>query len=352
MGQFRKILNKTQGPSARLMDKAPDILKEKLARSLGYKYDFKGLNPFLKCLLATQHLQKQAHFIDLDYPNSRENFIQQMASIRSKPTKIKYVKDISLGLKHQTLVARHYHPKTSKKLPLVVFYHGGGFVVGDISTHDEACRLLAKHGNVQVLSIDYPLAPEHSPEYIVNSCVEALEWVYTNAKKLDIDSKRIAVAGDSAGGNLSAVVSQKTQYTVYAPSAQFLVYPAMDFKNRYASYYKFREGLILTDHDIDTVQELYLDRHNVDASDPIVSPIYGDYQKVAPAFVLTAGFDILHDEGQIYANRLKDVGIPVQYAEAKDQTHGFINFTPVHKAARQHWIKAAKDFRSFWDEQT
>lgn len=351
MGQFKKILEKVQGPSARIVDKTPSIFKEKLAKSLGYNYDFKGLNPFLKFTMAIQHAQNQAHFMDVDYQKSRENFQNNMAAILSKPTKIKYVKDIVLPLQQQSLNARHYHPKTAKKLPLIIFYHGGGFIIGNPSTHDEACRLLAKHANVQVLSIDYPLAPEHSPQQIVNSCVEALEWVHKNAKQLNILDNKIAVAGDSAGGNLSAVVSQKTQHTVYAPSAQFLVYPALDFKSRYASYYKFREGLILTDHDIDTVHELYLDRYKMDYADPLISPIYGDYQKVAPAFIITAGFDILHDEGLIYANKLKDAGIAVYYTEATDQTHAFINFTPIHQAAKQHWIKAAQDFRKFWDHQ-
>lgn len=351
MSQLHKIMHKAQGPSARFMDKLPDSIKNKLAKKMGYNYDFKELNPFIKCIVASQHLQNQNAFIDLDYLKSRKNFKNQMASIIAKPTHVKSVKDLTLDLKQQPIQARHYHPHPTKKLPMIVFYHGGGFIVGDISTHDEACRLLAVHANVQVLSIDYPLAPEHSPQQIVNSCVEALEWVYQHADMFKIEKSRIAVAGDSAGGNLSTVVAQKTQYTVYAPSAQFLIYPALDFKIRYASYYSFREGLILTDHDIDTVHSLYLDRHNTATDDPLVSPIYGDIQKVAPAYIMTAHFDILHDEGQIYAKKLKDAGIVVQYTEINDQSHGFINFTPIHQAAKKHWIKAAKNFRTFWDQQ-
>lgn len=351
MSKLQNLIHKAQGPSARLMDKLPNVAKNKLAKTMGYNYNFKELNPFLKCMIASQHLQNQTAFINLDYLKSRQNFKNQMASIIAKPTPVKSIKDLTLDLKQQPIQARHYHPQPNKKLPMIVFYHGGGFIIGDISTHDEACRLLAIHANAQVLSIDYPLAPEHSPQQVVNSCVEALEWVYSNVATLNIEKNRIAVAGDSAGGNLSAVVAQKTQHTVYAPSAQFLIYPALDFKSRYASYYTFREGLILTDHDIDTVNSLYLDRHHVDTAEPLVSPIYGDIQKVAPAYILTAKYDILHDEGQIYANKLKDAGIKVHYTEAVDQTHGFINFTPIHRAAKHHWIKAAKDFRVFWDQQ-
>lgn len=351
MKTLKKIIDKTQGSAARLMDKMPAKVQQRLAKTLGYNYDFKELNAFYKCTLAIQHLQNQHAFISKDYQKSRDIFEAQMQSILDKPTAIKKVKDIKLLLTQGEILARHYHPAPKKSLPLVVFYHGGGWVVGSINTHDEACRLLAKHANVQVLSINYPLAPENGPEQIVNTCVQSLEWIYKNAKKFKILKNRIAVAGDSAGGNLSAVVSQKTQYTPYTPSAQLLIYPAMDFKNRYASFYKFREGLVLCQEDIDAVTEMYPEKHNVALDDPLISPLYGDYQKVAPAFIITAGFDLLHDEGQIYASKLKDAGIKVHYTEAKDQPHGFINFTPIHQAAKNHWIKTAKDFRTFWDKQ-
>lgn len=350
MTQFiHNMIDKTQGTSARALDRAPKALQQRLARFLGYHYEFAELHPFLKCLLRLQQLQNKTNLITQDYLSSRRQFQQQMRSILAKPTAIKYVADITLDLKRQPISARHYHPQPKKKLPLIVFYHGGGFVVGDVNTHDEACRLLAKHANVQVLSIDYPLAPEHSPEHIVACCVEALEWVYQHAEQLKILDQRIAVAGDSAGGNLSAVVSQKTQHTVYAPTAQFLIYPTVDLKSRYASYYKFREGLILNDADIDSVTTFYADTHHIELDNPLISPLYGDVKKVAPAYVITAGYDILHDEGKLYAEKLKQEKIKVRYHEAKDMTHGFINFTPIFTAAKQHWIHAAEDFRQFWD---
>lgn len=346
-----KIMYKTQGPSARLIDKMPATVQNQVARRLGYQYDFDGLNPFYKCLLAVQHLQKKYGFIDDDYQKSRRVFKAQMQSLCPNPTGIKSVKELKLSLTQGVINARHYHPQPKKALPLIIFYHGGGWVVGDLNTHDEACRLLAKHANVQVLSIEYPLAPEHSPAQIVGACVESLEWVYQNKKTLNIQNDRIAVAGDSAGGNLSAVVAQKTQFTVYAPSAQLLIYPGIDFKSRYESFHKFKNGLVLTEQDIDVVTKLYPEKYQVALDDPLISPMYGDLKQVAPAFVLTAAFDLLHDEGQIYADKLKAAGIPMQYVEAKDQTHGFINFTPIHKAAKQHWIKTAQDFRKFWDQQ-
>ena len=346
-----KIMNKTQGPSARLVDKMPRAVQEKIAKGLGYKYEFEGLNPFYKCMLAVQHKQNKHSFIEENYQQSRQNFKNQMQSIVKQPTAIKQVKEIKLPLSQGLIDARHYHPQPKKALPMIVFYHGGGWVVGDISTHDEACRLLAKHANVQVLSVDYPLAPEHSPAQIVTACVEALEWVYQQREKFKILKDRVAVAGDSAGGNLSAVVSQKTQYTIFAPSAQLLIYPALDFKARYPSFDKFKAGLILSEEDIDAVTKMYPEKYQMKLDDPLISPIYGDISQVAPAFILTSGFDLLHDEGELYANKLKSAKIAVKYIEAKDQVHGFLNFTPIHNAAKQHVIKLAKEFRKFWDQQ-
>lgn len=350
MSFIKQILHKTQGSSARLLDSMPVPVQNKIAQKLGYKYEFEGLNPFYKCLLAVQHLQNKHGFIETDYKKSRRVFQLQMQSLKLKPTPIKNVQDLILALPHYKIKARHYHPKPNQALPMIIFYHGGGWVVGDLDTHDEACRLLAKHANAQVLSIDYPLAPEHGPVQVVGACVESLEWVYHNSKKFNILDGRIAVAGDSAGGNLSAVVSQKTQFTIYAPSAQFLIYPAIDFKQRYPSFDKFKEGLILCQQDIDAVTQMYPEKHQVILDDPLISPIYGDLKKVAPAYVLTSGFDLLHDEGKLYAEKLEQAGIRVHYTEAEDQPHGFINFTAIHKAAKQHLIHHAKEFRKFWDQ--
>ena len=346
-----QLINRTQGTSARIVDKMPRALQEKLAKGLGYTYEFDGLNPFYKCILAVQHKQNKHSFIETDYQNSRQNFKTQMQSIAKQPTAIKQVKDLKLTLSQGLIDARHYHPQPKKALPMVLFYHGGGWVVGDLSTHDEACRLLAKHANVQVLSIDYPLAPEHSPAQIVTTCVEALEWVYQQRKAFKILKNRIAVAGDSAGGNLSAVVAQKTQYTTFAPSAQLLIYPALDFKVRYPSFDKFKAGLVLSEADIEAVTQMYPEKYQVKLDDPMISPMYGDFSQVAPTLILTSGFDVLHDEGELYAAKLQSANIPVKYIEAKDQVHGFINFTPIHHAAKQHLIELAKSFRKFWDQQ-
>ncbi|WP_278395195.1 alpha/beta hydrolase fold domain-containing protein, partial [Acinetobacter venetianus] len=198
--KIQTILDKGQGPAARALDKLPKIVQESLAKLLGYPYQYPDLDAFTKCLMAVQIKQGRIGFIGDDPIESRRQFDAQMLAILNKSTSIDSVEDIRLPLQSGTVFARHYHPAPNKKLPMIVFYHGGGFVVGGLDTHDEACRLIAKYAKVQVLSIDYPLAPEVSPQLLIKSCEDALAWVYQNRRQLKIYKNRIAVAGDSAGG--------------------------------------------------------------------------------------------------------------------------------------------------------
>ena len=222
---LKNMKDKGQGTAARLLDRLPNFAKESLSKRLDYPFIFPELDPLVKCMMAAQLKQGKSGFVTEDYVKSRKLFDLQMESIKTKPTFVKQVQDIRLPLQSATLFARHYHPAPNKKLPMIVFYHGGGFVVGGLDTHDEACRLFAKYAKVQVLSIDYPLAPEASPQLLIKSCDDALAWVYQNRRQLKIYKNRIAVAGDSAGGNISTVVAQHAVGKSYAPQAQLLFYP-------------------------------------------------------------------------------------------------------------------------------
>ena len=345
------LVEKGQGSAGRALDRLPTFAQESLTKLLGYPYQFPQLDSFTKCLMAAQLKQGKVGFICADVERSRKQFESQMQSIINKPTHIQFVEDIRLPLQSGSVYARHYHPAPNKKLPMIVFYHGGGFVVGSVDTHDEVCRLIAAHAKVQVLSIEYPLAPEVGPRDLIQSCEDALAWVYQNRRQFKILKNRIAVAGDSAGGNISAVVAQRTVNTVFAPQAQFLIYPAVDFKSRHPSFFAYKDGLVLTGSDIDYVTDYYATRFNMALDDPIISPTNGQLKKLAPAFVVTAGHDLLHDEGKIYAYKLRQNGVKVHYQDYEDQTHGFINLTPVSRKAKKYVIEMSKEFRKFWDKQ-
>lgn len=348
---IQEFIEKTQGPAARSLDRLPKFAQESLVKLLGYPYQYPQLDSFIKCMMAAQLKQGKTGFIGANVEYSRKQFEIQMQSIINKPTYVQSVEDIRLPLQSGSIYARHYHPAPHKKLPMIVFYHGGGFVVGSVDTHDEVCRLIATYAKAQVLSIEYPLAPEVGPRELVQSCEDALAWVYQNRRQFKILKNRIAVAGDSAGGNISTVVAQKTVNTAHAPQAQFLIYPVVDFKSRHPSFFAYKDGLVLTGTDVDYVTDYYVTKFHVDLDDPLISPTYGHLKKLAPTFLITAGHDLLHDEGKIYAYKLRQAGIKVHYHEYEDQTHGFINLTPISRKAKKNLIEMSKEFRKFWDKQ-
>ena len=352
-GVFKQVtqkINKLQGTAGRATGKLPTSVQKLLARGLGYTEAYEGLDDHLRLLLAFRKLQN-GELIGTDPVRSRRHFEAEMASIVGTPTRVSAVQDVVMDTPIGKIPARLYSTKPSAKpVPLLVFYHGGGFVVGSLDSHDEVCRLLAIHAKVQVLSIDYPLAPEVGPNVLIQSCEDALAWVYQNRRQFKILKNRIAVAGDSAGGNISAVVAQRTAAKAYAPSAQLLIYPVVDFKSRHPSFFAYKDGLTLTGQDVDRVTSLYAEQHQVALDDPIVSPTYGVLKSVAPAFVITAGHDLLHDEGEIYAIKLKQQSNKVYYQNYLDQPHGFVNFTIISRRAKKITIEMAKNFRKFWDK--
>lgn len=347
---IQQRLEKGQAFAARSLDRIPKFMQESLTKALGYPYQYPQLDSFTKTLMAVQHKQGRSGFIGVNVAHSRQQFEQQMQSIVSKPTPVQFIEDLQLPLQYGNIHARHYHPEPKKKLPMLVFYHGGGFVVGSVNTHDEVCRLIAIHAKVQVLSVEYPLAPEVGPRELIQSCEDALAWVYQNRRHFQILKNRIAVAGDSAGGNISAVIAQRTLNKAYAPEAQFLIYPVVDLKSRHPSFYTYSQGLILTGTDIDYATDYYAHTHQVALDDPIISPTYGVLKKLAPAFVITAGHDVLHDEGKIYAYKLQQNKVKMEHHDIEDQTHGFINLAPVSRKAKRHLIEMSKAFRHFWDK--
>jgi acetyl esterase/lipase len=225
---------------------------------------------------------------------------------------------------------RSYRPLESEKndgLPALVYFHGGGWTIGDLDTHDALCRSLANGARCAVFSVDYRLAPEYPFPAAVEDCIAAADFVFHESGSLKIDPGRIAVGGDSAGGNLAAVVALHAR-DASRPAIRFqlLIYPATDQRCATASHQKNGKGYLLTAEGIEFFRGCYLPERK-DWTDWRASPLLAaSHAGLPPALVLTAGLDPLLDEGRAYADKLRAAGVGAQYAEYSDMVHGFILF--------------------------
>ncbi|MEC7119208.1 MAG: alpha/beta hydrolase [Pseudomonadota bacterium] len=334
-------VKKLQGTAGRLTGHLPTPLQGVMSRSLGYCEQYDGLDSHVQLLLAVRRLQSN-ELIGTDPVRSRRHFEAEMASIIGTPTAVSAVQDFVMDTPTGKIPARFYSTKPSATpVPLLVFYHGGGFVVGSLNTHDEACRVLCKHAEVAVLSVDYRLAPEHKAPAAVDDCVAAFQWAVANAAKLGIDPKRIAVGGDSAGGNLSAVVCQVLADQASQPAAQLLIYPVTDSARHYPSHDRYSNDLFLSAQDVDRFKSMYVDGSGYPFDHPLISPLYGAKKGLPPAHVVIAAFDVLRDEGELYAQTLQELNVPCTIQFVADQGHGFINITSVNVRALEATIEMA-----------
>jgi acetyl esterase len=228
------------------------------------------------------------------------------------------------------IAARHYRPATAEPAPLLVFYHGGGWTIGDLDTHDALCRLTCRDADINVLSIDYRLAPEHPAPAAVDDAYAAFRWAHDHAGELGAIPGKVAVGGDSAGGNLAAVVSQLARDDGTMPVLQWLIYPRTDFTAHTRSLSLFADGFLLTKHDIDWFETQYLGSSDIEPTDPRVSPLLADtLSGLPPALIATAGFDPLRDEGDRYAAALRAAGTAVDLRSMGSLTHGFASLFPL-----------------------
>lgn len=244
-----------------------------------------------------------------------------------------------------TLPARLYVPAgqpAESPAPLLVYYHGGGFVFGDLDTHDSVCRFLAAASGASVLSVEYRLAPEHPFPAAVEDAWAAFDWAAANAAELGADPARIGVGGDSAGGNLSAAVSLLAREGGGAmPALQLLIYPVTDPEGTSRSRLTYAEGYILTKADTDAFEAAYLP-DGAARNDPRVSMLHvEDLSSLPPAYVITAGFDPLRDEGEAYALRMREAGTPVALRRHPGLIHSFAHDTEVCPTARGAMLEAA-----------
>ena len=233
--------------------------------------------------------------------------------------------DLTIPGPDSPLRARHYQPRVAESAPLLVFFHGGGFVVGDIESHDGLCRMICRDAAIHVLSVDYRLAPEHKAPAAVDDCVAAYRWARGHAAELGADPSRIGVGGDSAGGNLAALVALRSREEgIPQPTLQMLLYPVVDLSAKTRSRTLFADGFFLSTQQDDRFLDLYLDGTGIAADDARVSPLKAaDLSGLAPALVITAGFDPLRDEGNEYAAALRSAGVTVDHRQFDALTHAF-----------------------------
>jgi len=223
--------------------------------------------------------------------------------------------------------ARYYRPpggKPGEALPAMVYFHGGGWTCGDLDTHDSVCRGIALHGRCAVVAVDYRMGPEHKFPGAVEDAVAAVTWVGANARALAVDASRLVVAGESAGGNLAAVAAIALRESGPVLAMQVLVYPVVDQASDTDSLRRFAHGYSLTLELLRWYQSQYL-RDERDRADWRASPLRArDHSRLPPAYIVTAGFDPLLDEGRAYADRLAQAGVSVVYECFEGQIHGFL----------------------------
>ncbi len=331
----------------RALDALPPALQVALSARPPVRIDGQTLAPEQQLMLRLLALRREPPIASVSPQQARAGRRRLAAALGGPPEPVRAVEDLELDLP-EALAARHYAPAREAGAaggdPLLVYLHGGGFVFGDLDTHDGLCRLLCRHARTHVLAIDYRLAPEHPFPAAAEDACAAFAWAAAHAEELGADPERVGVAGDSAGGNLAAVVAQQArQQGSREPALQVLIYPVVDFSAHRRSRELFGEGFLLTNADMDWFECSYLGGlDSAQVHDPRASPLLAEQLAgLAPALVVTAGFDPLRDEGEAYATALRAAGNVVLERRFPGYVHAFVSSAGVSRGAREAVIEIA-----------
>lgn len=300
------------------------------------------LDPTLKALLDSLQSQAMPPMWQMEPAMARVAFTAMMQVVGPRDEPIGRTEDVAIC--DGQVMLRVYTPVAAGggALPALLFFHGGGYVIGDLDSHDGLCRILANEAGVRVVAVNYRLAPEHKFPAAVNDALAALSYVQDHAVRLGIDPNRLAVGGDSAGGGLAAVLAQHAPQMGARLRLQMLLFPVTQIGEDTPSLTAFAEGYFLEREALRWFYGHYLPAH-MDRADPKISPLKAkDVSQVAPAFVMLAGFDPLHDEGLLYAERLRQAGVPVTVRDYPDMVHDFIYMVSALPSARPA-LKVASD---------
>ncbi len=306
------------------------------------------LHPEARALLEKMDAQGAVPLEKQDPIEARQSRIEAMKTLGGECEPLDRVEDLSIPDPGGDIPVRVYASERGGLRPGIVFFHGGGFVFGNLDTHDAVCRALAKESGAVVISVDYRLAPENKFPAAVEDSYAATVWAATNARRLGIDPGRVAVGGDSAGGNLATVVAMRCRDAGGPPLAlQVLFYPVTDLSSfETGSHREYSEGYFLTRAAMDWLTGHYLASAD-EKRHPEVSPLLAkDLSGLPPALVITAEFDPLRDEGEAYAQRLRQAGVPVTATRYPGMIHGFVSMRGVLTSGREAMSEAAQFTRS------
>jgi acetyl esterase len=321
----------------------PNRLKIFLSRIPPVIVDGQQLDPQLQ-LIRSMRRDNAPGLLEPTVDAGRQRYRRETRAYRGPITKVAAVRELEIEGADGPLQARHYAPR-SGSANLIVYFHGGGFVLGDLDTHDEPCRILCRYAGIHVLSVAYRLAPEHPFPAALRDAAAALRWGRLHARELGADPRRVSIGGDSAGANLSAVICQESRAD--PPLAQLLIYPPTDGGTRWPSHDLFGEGFFLSHKDRAAFGRCYQAPKNERARN---SPLRAsDLSVLPPALVITAGFDILRDEGEAYAQALASAGNIVHSQRYAGLGHGFVHLTGICREARRAVIEIARRWRGAID---
>lgn len=335
---------------ARALTHLPAHLQRTLSGKPAICRDGYTLDPALQLILAVDPSLKKPW--PEDALHLRKTQDRAATSMRGPLPPVHATRDLEIDGAAGKLRARLYSTATtgSAGAPLLVYFHGGGFVFGNLETHDVGCRLLCAHGGFHVLAVEYRLVPEHRFPAAIDDGLAALAWAFKHAAELGADPSRIGVGGDSAGANISAVVSQLARRTKHAPACQLLIYPPTDRAQAHPSMNGLAEGFLLTRASVEWFHAQYAAAVGADSSDPRISPLVApDKGALPPALVVTAGFDPLRDEGEAYAAALRAAGNIAFLRRFDGLIHGFFNLTGIHDPSRDAVIAIAGATRALFE---
>jgi acetyl esterase len=307
-----------------------------------------SLDPQAKALFDFLGITQLAPLETMTPQEARQGF-EKLAEARRQivPEPVDQIRDLKIPGPAGEIPIRVYSPKVQSPAPALIYFHGGGWVLGDLESHDHVCRALANSAPCVVLSVDYRLAPEHKFPAAVHDSFAATQWIADHARELGVDASRIAVGGDSAGGNLAAVVSQIARdrggpKLIY----QLLIYPGTDMRMGFPSIDENADGPLLTKPAMQWFVNHYLNGEE-DRTDPLASPfLASNLRGLPPAFIITAECDPLRDEGEAYGLRLEEAGVPVDIEQYEGMPHGFFSFGAALEGGRRAFADTSSRLRS------